>query len=306
MTAYDTAAEVAAGVAAALADGGAVVALESTLIAHGLPNPENIETALAMEAAVRAAGAVPATIAVLKGQIRVGCSQAQIESLATSNPDKVAARDLAAALAGGRDGATTVSATMVCAHRAGIAVMATGGIGGVHRGAAESFDVSADLTELAATPVAVVCSGAKSILDLGRTQEVLETYSVPVVGYGTDRLPAFHAADSGLALETSVHTPEEAAALIAAHARLGRGGLVITSPVPEGQAIPADELEIWIEAALAAASARGIAGKAVTPFLLAQLALVSNGRTLKANIALAVNNARVGGEIAVALAKRRK
>ncbi|MEC9268913.1 MAG: pseudouridine-5'-phosphate glycosidase [Pseudomonadota bacterium] len=289
----------------ALRDGAPVVALESTVIAHGLPHPDNLEAAAAMEDAVRQAGAMPATIAVLDGRIRIGLSEEDRAKLA--DPDaavaKLSRRDLAACLTLNGTGATTVSATMICAHTAGIRVFATGGIGGVHRGAEVSMDVSADLLELARTPVLTVSSGAKSILDLPRTMEVLETQGVPVLGYRTDRLPAFHCRDSGLPVDAALEGPQAAARVARAHWALGLGGLLVCNPVPEEAAIPADEVAAWVDAALAAAEQDGIAGKEVTPYLLRHIASVSGGRSLAANKALLIDNARVGGEIAVALAE---
>lgn len=289
----------------ALRDGAPVVALESTVIAHGLPHPDNLEAAAAMEDAVRQAGAIPATIAVLDGRIRIGLSEEDRAKLA--DPDatvaKLSRRDLAACLTLNGTGATTVSATMICAHAAGIRVFATGGIGGVHRGAENSMDVSADLLELARTPVLTVSSGAKSILDLPRTMEVLETQGVPVLGYRTDRLPAFHSRDSGLPVDAALEGPQAAARVARAHWALGLGGLLVCNPVPDEAAIPADEVAAWVDAALAAAEQDGIAGKEVTPYLLRHIANVSGGRSLAANKALLIDNARVGGEIAVALAE---
>jgi pseudouridylate synthase len=291
-------------VADALRERRAVVALESTLITHGLPHPENVETALAMEAAVRASGAVPATIAVLAGKITVGLTRDEIEGLASrpvGSVRKCSRRDLPIAIARGEDGATTVAGTMIVAHMAGIRVFATGGIGGVHRGA--PFDVSADLLELGRTPVAVVCSGAKSILDLPLTLEVLETQGVPVIGLGTDMLPAFYSRSSGLPIDVRVESPAAAAKIIAAAQRLGaEHGLLVTVPVPENDALPAEKIEAAIQQATAEATAEKIHGKAVTPFVLARVAELTGGASRRANVALLVNNARVAGEIAVALA----
>jgi pseudouridylate synthase len=290
-------------VAAAFRDRRPVVALESTLITHGLPAPVNVDTALAMEAAVRAGGAVPATIGILGGKIIVGLTPAEIVELATRPAGavrKCSRRDLPIAVARGEDGATTVAGTMIVAHLAGIRVFATGGIGGVHRGA--PFDVSADLLELSRTPVAVVCSGAKSILDLPLTLEVLETHGVPVIGYGTETLPAFYARSSGLPVDTTVQTPAEAAAIIAAARRLNaEHGLLVTVPVPEADALPAEQMENAIRRATEDAAAQNIHGKAVTPFLLTRVAEITAGASRRANVALLVNNARVAGEIAVAL-----
>ena len=292
-------------VAEALAAGRAVVALESTVIAHGLPAPRNIEAARGMAAAVRDAGAVPATVAVLDGRVRVGLSPAEVERLATADAvAKVSRRDLAAALAYQGLGATTVAATMACAARAGIRVFATGGLGGVHRGGERSLDISADLTELARSPVAVVCAGAKAILDLPRTLEVLETNGVPVIGYGTHEFPAFFSQSSGLTLPAQVDTPEAAAALLRAHWGLGLdGGVVIANPPPEEAALDAAVIEPLIARALADAEADGVRGGAVTPYLLARLAVLSDGRTIEANVALLAHNARLGGQIAAAFAE---
>jgi pseudouridine-5'-phosphate glycosidase len=291
-------------VAAALADGRPVVALESTLITHGLPYPTNVHTALAMEDAIRESGAQPATIAVLKGRLTVGISPNDIESLAARPAGQVrkcSRRDLPIVIGLGADGATTVAGTMIAAHMAGIRVFATGGIGGVHRG--HPFDVSADLIELGRTPVAVVCSGAKSILDLPLTLEVLETHGVPVIGIGTDTLPGFYARSSGLPIDARLETPEEAARIIAAHARLGAShGILVTVPVPDGDELPADIAERAIERATREADAHGIHGKAVTPFVLARVTELTDGEARRANVAFLVNNARVGGRIASSLA----
>jgi pseudouridine-5'-phosphate glycosidase len=290
--------------AAALAEGRPVVALESTLITHGLPYPANVETALAMEEAVRAAGALPATIAVLKGRLTVGISGDDIESLASRPAGQVrkcSRRDLPIVMGLGADGATTVAGTMIVAQMAGIRVFATGGIGGVHRG--HPFDVSADLMELGRTPVAVVCSGAKSILDLPSTLEVLETQGVPVIGIGTDTLPAFYARSSGLPIDARIDTPEDAARIIAAHQRLGAShGILFTVPVPEAHELASETAEHAIAQATREADERGIHGKAVTPFMLARVAELTEGAARRANLALLVNNARVAGRIAVAYA----
>jgi pseudouridine-5'-phosphate glycosidase len=297
---------IAPEIADALAQGAAVVALESTLITHGLAYPHNAETALAMEAAVRQTGALPATIAVLGGAITVGLSAAQIDDLArrpAGSVRKVSRRDLPIVVGLGEDGATTVAGTMIAAGMAGITVFATGGIGGVHRG--HPFDVSADLIELGRTPVAVVCSGAKSILDLPLTLEVLETQGVPVIGYGTDTLPAFYTRSSGLPVDARVDTPEAAAAIIAAGRALGaQHGLMIAVPVPEADALPDAEAEAAIRQATAEADAAGVGGKALTPFVLARVAELTGGASRRANTALLVNNARTAGQIAVALAQR--
>ncbi len=288
----------------ALDAGRGVVALESSLIAQGLPVPDNLQTALAAEAAVREGGAVPATVAVEDGRLVIGADRALLHRLA--EPDRAVAkagsRDLGLLLAARTLASTTVSATMRAAHLAGIAMFATGGIGGVHRGAASSFDVSSDIDELAATPVAVVCSGAKSILDLPATLELLETRRVPVVGYTTDDLPAFYSMTSGLRVPHRVDGPDAAAAAIAAHRSIpGAGGILIVQPPPAELAIDRDEVEGWIREATADAERRGVRGSAVTPHLLGYLARVSGGRTLRVNIGLIVANARTAGAIASVL-----
>lgn len=289
-------------VAAALHSGRPVVALESTVIAHGLPRPQNLETARAMEAAVRDEGVVPATIAIIDGRLAVGLSSAQLATFAaTDGIAKVSRADLAAVLAARQTGATTVAATMLIAARAGIRVFATGGIGGVHRGAELSFDISADLPEIARTPVAVVCAGAKAILDLPRTLEVLETLGVPVTGYRTNRFPAFYVEDSGVLLQSRVDTPVEAARLMQVHWEMGlSSGIVFCNPPPSASALPKQDVDAWIAQALQAAAAAGIRGRAVTPYLLDYLAKASHGQTLETNIALLVNNARVAAQIAKA------
>jgi pseudouridine-5'-phosphate glycosidase len=290
-------------VAAALAESRPVVALESTLITHGLPYPANVETALAMEAAVREGGAQPATIAILKGRLTVGISADDIESLASrpaGSVRKCSRRDLPIVTGLGTDGATTVAGTMIVAHMAGIRVFSTGSIGGVHRG--HPFDVSADLMELGRTPVAVVCSGAKSILDLPLTLEVLETQGVPVIGVGTDTLPAFYTRSSGLPIDACVATPEEAARIIDAHRRIGAShGILFAVPVPQADELPQAAAERAIERATRDADERGIHGKALTPFVLARVTELTEGEARRANVALLVNNARVGGQIATAL-----
>ncbi len=291
----------APAVEAALAEGRALVALESTLITHGLPYPANVETALAMEDAIREAGATPATIAILKGQITVGLTAHQIETLAKAKQvRKCSRRDLALAVGLGEDGATTVAGTMIVAHMAGIRIFATGGIGGVHRG--HPFDVSADLIELGRTPVAVVCSGAKSILDLPLTLEVLETQGVPVVGFGVDALPAFYTRSSGLPIDACVDTPEQAAQIIRAAEKLGMThGILFTVPVPEGHELPQANAEAAIAQATDEAEAQGIHGKALTPYVLARVAELTEGESRSANTALLVNNARTAARIARAL-----
>jgi pseudouridine-5'-phosphate glycosidase len=290
-------------VAAALAAGQPVVALESTLITHGLPYPVNVETALAMESAVRRAGAVPATIAVLQGRITVGLTEAEVERLGTrpaGSVRKCSRRDLPIAVGLGEDAATTVAGTMIVAHMAGVRVFATGGIGGVHRG--QPFDVSADLIELGRTPVAVVCSGAKSILDLPLTVEVLETQGVPIIGLQTDTLPAFYSSSSGLPVDVRVETPAAAAQIIAAAHRLGaQHGLLVAVPVPHDDALPADTAEAAIEQATAEAAEQGVHGKAITPFVLGRVLELTEGRSRRANTALLINNAHSAGLIAAAL-----
>ena len=284
--------------------GRAVVALESSLIAQGLPVPHNLETALAAEEAVRVAGAVPATTALEDGRLVVGAGRELLERLADPRRDvaKAGSRDLGPLLAARRLASTTVSATMRIAHRSGIAVFATGDIGGVHRGASVSFDVSSDIDELAATPVAVVSSGAKSILDLPATLEMLETRRVPVVGYGVDELPGFYSIGSGLRLPHRVDGPEQAAAAVRAHRAVpGAGGILIVQPPPAELALDGAEVEAWIEAAMREAAAMGVRGGAVTPHLLGFLANASGGRTLTVNIGLIVNNARTAGAVASAL-----
>jgi pseudouridine-5'-phosphate glycosidase len=296
--------EIAREVRAALDAGGPVVALESTIISHGMPYPENLAMAREVEAIVRAEGAVPATIAVVAGRPVVGVAGADLERLAAGDAIKASRRDLAVAVARGQTAGTTVAATMWLAARAGISVFATGGIGGVHRGAADSFDISADLYEMAASPVAVVCAGAKSILDIPKTLEVLETLGVPVIGYGTDFFPAFFSRSSGVPLEHRCDSAAEVAALIAAQRRLGvGGGLLVANPVPAEAAMDEGEIESIITRALDDAAAEGITGKAVTPFLLRRIVSLSDGRSLRANLALIRSNARVGALVAVRLAE---
>jgi pseudouridine-5'-phosphate glycosidase len=291
-------------VAAALAAGRPVVALETAIVTHGMPPPVNLSTARAAEAEIRAHGAVPATIAVFDGKLVAGLSDAELVALAAlpAGVRKASAKDLGAAIAAAATAGTTVAATMRIAHLAGIRVFATGGIGGVHRGAQTTYDVSADLTELGATPVAVVCAGAKSILDLPKTLEYLETAGVPVLGYGTDEFPAFFSRSSGLKLDARLDTPEALAAAVAAHGRMGGGGMVICNPIPEADEIPAADIAEAIEAAIADAAASGIGGKEVTPFLLGRVLKLTEGRSLTANIALVRSNARLAARIAVALA----
>ncbi|MEO8639498.1 MAG: pseudouridine-5'-phosphate glycosidase [Chloroflexota bacterium] len=295
-------------VAAAIAAGRAVVALESSLIAQGLPSPHNLETALASERAVRDEGAVPATTAIDAGKLLVGVPPAMLERLADpeNHPGKAGSRDLAPLLASGGLASTTVSAAIRIAAMAGIHVLATGGIGGVHRGAATTFDVSSDIDELAATRVAVVCSGAKSILDLPATLELLETRRVPVIGLGVGELPAFYSASSGLRLAHRVEGPSEAATVLAIHLAIeGSNGILFVQPAPADLAIPSNEVASWLDVAHADAARQGIRGGAVTPFLLGRIAELSNGRTLRTNIGLIVNNARTAARVAVSLARSR-
>ena len=277
-----------------------VVALESTIIAHGMPYPENLATARSLESQVRAAGAVPATIAVIGGVICVGLSDKELEWLAgAKNVLKLSRNDLPYAIATQKIGATTVAATMIAAHLAGIKVFATGGIGGVHRGAEATFDISADLEELARTPVAVVCAGAKAILDLPKTLEYLETRGVPVIGYGTDEFPAFWSRQSGLKAPLRLDTPAEIARFLEVKWSLNlSGGAVICNPVPAGDEIPFPEMRTFIDNAVEEAGRYGIKGKAVTPYILARIVELTGGRSLRTNMALAQNNARLAAEIA--------
>jgi pseudouridine-5'-phosphate glycosidase len=287
-------------VAAAVRDRRPVVALESTLIAHGLPWPVNLETARDAETVIRAEGAIPATIAVWQGRLTVGLLPAQLEQLACrTDVLKASRRDLAAAVAQGQTAATTVAATMCVAHWAGLRIFATGGIGGAHRG--EAWDVSADLTELARTPVAVVCAGAKSILDLPRTLEILETAAVPVVGYGTDEFPAFYVHSSGERVSARVDTPVQTAALLATHWSMNGAGVVLAQPVAKGLALSAQEFEAGLAQASSEAAQAHVRGKALTPFLLARLARATNGRTLQVNRSLVVANACLAAQVASAL-----
>lgn len=290
-------------VASILADGGAVVALESTLIAHGLPHPRGVETAMKAEAVIRGLGAIPATIAILDGKVRVGLSLELIERLATQpDVEKQSSRGLAGAIALGRSAATTVAATMFIANRAGIRVFATGGIGGVHRG--ETADISADLLELGRIGVAVVCAGAKSILDIGRTLEVLETQAVPVIGFGTDEFPAFYTRNSGFPVDRRVDSIAELANLIRIRWELGQqGGVVVANPIPEQDELDPGLADSAIEAALAEASRSGVAGKQLTPFLLERVRVLTDNASLSANVALILNNADVAARLAVELAR---
>jgi pseudouridine-5'-phosphate glycosidase len=294
-----------AEVAAAKAAGRPVVALESTIITHGMPFPGNLEMAESVESIIRSEGAVPATIAVIKGQLHIGLDQTELHALAqTSDAMKLSRADLAFAISEGRTGATTVAATMIAAARGGIHVFATGGIGGVHRKAEESFDISADLEELSRTPVIVVCAGAKAILDVPKTLEVLETKGVPVVTFGQDDFPAFWSRSSGLKSPLRLDGPDRIAAFQRSREAFGiAGGMLIGNPVPERHEIPSAEMEGYIAQALERAEAKGISGKAVTPFLLASIFEITEGRSLTTNIALVENNARLAAKIAIALNK---
>ena len=293
-------------VKAALEAGKPVVALESTIISHGMPYPKNVETALLVEQTLRDNGAVPATIAVIGGRLKAGLSKEEIEYLGKTGRGvaKASRRDLPALVARGADGATTGTTTMIIAHMAGIQVFATGGIGGVHRGAETTMDISADLEELAQTPVMVVCAGAKSILDLGLTLEYLETKGVPVIGYGTEELPAFYTRKSGFGVDYRVDSPEELAAMFAAQRDLGyKGGMLVTNPIPEEYAMPKDVIDAAIEQALRECKEQGVHGKETTPFLLARVVELTGGDSLESNIQLVLNNARVAARTAAALAK---
>ncbi|MDY5586505.1 MAG: pseudouridine-5'-phosphate glycosidase [Oscillospiraceae bacterium] len=290
----------------ALADGKPVVALESTIISHGMPYPKNVETAMLVEKTIRENGAVPATIAIIGGRLKAGLSPEEIEYLGKSGRKvaKVSRRDLAAIVASGADGATTVTTTMIIAHMAGIKVFATGGIGGVHRGAETTMDISADLEELAGTPVMVVCAGAKSILDLGLTLEYLETKGVPVIGYGTDELPAFYTRSSGFGVDYRVDTPAQLAAMFKAQQELGmKGGMLVTNPIPEQYAMDKAVIDAAIEQAVAESKEQGIHGKETTPFLLARVVELTGGDSLESNIQLVLNNAIVASKTAAELCK---
>ncbi len=289
----------------ALADGRPVVALESTIITHGMPYPLNVETAQAVEAVVRAEGAVPATLAVIEGTVKVGLSRDDLEGLgAGKQVAKASGRDLAASIVKKATAGTTVSATMAVAARAGIEIFATGGIGGVHRGASETFDVSADPIELGRTPVAVVCAGCKSILDVAKTLELLETQGVPVLGYRTDEFPAFFARSSGFRLDHRFDTPREIANVIRTERRLRTaGGILVANPIPEADALPAAEIEARIAEACSEAVKSGVSQKDVTPYLLDRINQLTGGKSLKANIALVKNNAALAAKIAGELAR---
>ena len=293
-------------VAQAVAEGKPVVALESTIISHGMPYPQNVETALKVEEIIRSNGAVPATIAILGGKMCVGISKEQIEYLGKKGLKviKASRRDLPVLLSRSEDGATTVTTTMIAAHLAGVKIFATGGIGGVHRGAETTMDVSADLEELGQTDVMVVCAGAKAILDLKLTLEYLETHGVPVLGYQTKELPAFYTRKSGLSVDYQVDTPEELAKILKTQHDLGlKGGVLVTNPIPEEYSMDADAINAVIDRAIEEAKEKGIHGKETTPFLLAKVKEITGGDSLDANIQLVFNNAKLAAQTAVAYCK---
>ena len=293
-------------VAEALAAGKPVVALESTIISHGMPYPQNVETALNVERIIRENGAVPATIAIIGGRLKAGLSPEEIEYFGKKGQaiHKASRRDLAVLCARGEDGATTVATTMIIAHMAGIKIFATGGIGGVHRGAETTMDISADLEELGRTPVMVVCAGAKSILDLGLTLEYLETKGVPVIGYGTEELPAFYTRSSGFKVDYRIDTPEALAAAFRAQQDMGLGGgMLVTNPIPEEYSMDPAVINAAIDQAIAECQEKGIHGKETTPFLLARVAQITGGNSLASNIRLVYNNAKVAAQTAAAMAK---
>ena len=298
--------DIAPEVQKALLEGKPVVALESTIISHGMPYPKNVETALLVEQTIRDNGAVPATIAIIGGRLKAGLSHEEIEYLGKAGRSvaKASRRDLPALVARGVDGATTVATTMIIAHMAGISIFATGGIGGVHRGAEVTMDISADLEELAQTPVMVVCAGAKSILDLGLTLEYLETKGVPVIGYGTEELPAFYTRKSGFGVDYRVDSPAELASIFRAQRGLDyKGGMLVTNPIPEEYAMDKEVIDAAIEQALAEAKEQGIHGKETTPFLLAKVVELTGGESLESNIQLVLNNARLAARTAAQLAE---
>ena len=301
--------DIAPEVQQALAEGRPVVALESTIISHGMPYPQNAETSLNVEKIIRDNGAVPATIAVLGGRLKAGLSPEEINYLGKTGTAvaKASRRDLPVLVAQGRDGATTVTTTMIIAHMAGISVFATGGIGGVHRGAETTMDISADLEELAHTPVMVICAGAKSILDLGLTLEYLETHGVPVIGYGTEELPAFYTRRSGFKVDYRLDTPEELAKTFFVKQDMGLGGgMLVTNPIPEEYSMDADVINKAIDEAVAESRALGIHGKETTPFLLAKIKDLTGGDSLASNIQLVYNNARLAARTAAELSKLAK
>ena len=297
--------DVSPEVSEALASGKPVVALESTIISHGMPYPQNVETALQVESIIRENGAVPATIAIIGGRLKAGLSRDEIEHLGRAgySVPKASRRDLPILAAKGSDGATTVTTTMMIAHMAGIKIFATGGIGGVHRGAETRMDISADLEELAQTPVMVICAGAKSILDLGLTLEYLETKGVPVIGYGTEELPAFYTRRSGFGVDYRLDTPEELARAFSVQRELGiKGGMLVTNPIPEEYSMDKAVIDAAIEKALAEAAEKGVHGKETTPFLLAKIKDITGGDSLASNIKLVYNNAALAAKTAAALA----
>ena len=299
--------DVSPEVAEALARGKPVVALESTIISHGMPYPQNVETALQVEEIIRANGAVPATICIIGGRLKAGCTREEIEYLGREGMKvtKASRRDLAVLTARGADGATTVTTTMIIAHMAGIRVFATGGIGGVHRGAETTMDISADLEELARTPVMVVCAGAKSILDLGLTLEYLETHGVPVLGYGTEELPAFYTRRSGFKVDYRVDSPEELAKIFRTSLELGMGGgMLVTNPIPEEYSMDPTVINAAIDQAVAEAREQGIHGKQITPFLLARVKDLTGGDSLESNIRLVFNNAALAARTAACLSEK--
>ncbi len=301
--------DIAPEVAQAIASNRPVVALESTIISHGMPYPQNVETALQVEQVVRDNGAVPATIAVIGGRLKAGCTKEEIVYLGQKglNCAKASRRDLAVLAARGEDGATTVTTTMIIAHMAGIQIFATGGIGGVHRGAETTMDISADLEELSKTPVMVVCAGAKSILDLGLTLEYLETHGVPVIGYGTQELPAFYTRKSGFSVDYRMDTPQELAAAFHTSLELGfQGGMLVTNPIPEAYSMDPAVINKAIDQAVADAQAKGIHGKDITPFLLDAVKTITGGDSLNSNIQLVYNNAKVAAQAAAALCALRE
>jgi pseudouridylate synthase len=307
MTSLSAHLDIAPAVRSALAAGRPVVALESTIITHGMPYPQNLETAEGVEQVIRDNGAVPATIAIMGGRLKVGVAGEDLTTLAREGhaAAKASRRDVASVLVKKKMAGTTVATTMQIAAMAGIRVFATGGIGGVHRGASETFDISADLIELSRTPVAVVCAGAKSILDIGKTLEVLETNGVPVIGYGTDEFPAFFARTSGHGVDHRFDTAAEVAEVIATQVELGMaGGLLVANPIPEADALDPTEIEARIAEAVAEAEAKGVGRKDLTPYLLQRIFELTGGESLRANIALVRNNAAVAARIAVALARR--
>ena len=298
--------DVSPEVAEAVAAGKPVVALESTIISHGMPYPQNVETALKVESIIRENGAVPATIAILSGRLKAGLTPEEIEYLGKKGHEvtKASRRDLAVLVSKGADGATTVTTTMMIAYMAGIKIFATGGIGGVHRGAETTMDISADLEELAQTPVMVVCAGAKSILDLGLTLEYLETHGVPVIGYGTKELPAFYTRKSGFAVDYELDSPAELAAAFKASQDMGlKGGMLVTNPIPEEFSMDPAVINKAIDEAIAEANAQGIHGKESTPFLLAKVKELTGGDSLDSNIQLVFNNARLAAQTAAELCK---